>query len=96
MLAACWSTRALCPAGSTPSPPSPCNTELKLNLKKKWRENAESTRASAEAREMAGKYETVCLVDHQKQNKWRENSTARATTEVKEKGRKIRNYMDQL
>ncbi len=33
---------------------------------------------------MAGKSETMKLVDHQKQNKWRENSTARATTEVKE------------
>ncbi len=35
-------------------------------------------------KKMAGKSETVNLVDHQKQNKWRENSTARATTEEKE------------
>jgi hypothetical protein len=72
MPAACWSTHALCPAGSKPSPPSPCNEELKLKFKKmagkKWRENSESTRASTDAREMAGKYETVSLVDHQKIN----------------------------
>ncbi len=29
MLAACWLTRAPCPAGSTPSPPSPWNKELR-------------------------------------------------------------------
>jgi hypothetical protein len=34
---------------------------------------------------MAGKSETINLVDHQKL-KWRENSTTRATTEVKEMG----------
>jgi hypothetical protein len=32
---------------------------------------------------MAGKSKTMNLMDHQK-NQWRENSTARATTEVKE------------
>jgi hypothetical protein len=46
---------------------------------------------------MAGKSETINLVDHQKQNKWRENSTVRATTEVKEMaGKSATIHMDQL
>jgi hypothetical protein len=44
---------------------------------------------------MAGKSATMNLVDHQ--NKWRENSTARATTEVKEMaGKSATIHMDQL
>jgi hypothetical protein len=68
-----------------------------VQINKKWRENAGSTRASTGARKMAGKSATINFVDHQKQNKWRENSTVRATTEVKEMaGKSATIHMDQL
>jgi hypothetical protein len=46
---------------------------------------------------MAGKSETMNLVDHQKLNKWRENSSTRVSNNgSKMNSRKIRNNMDQL
>ncbi len=79
---------------------------VRLRMPEKWRENTKRWASWIIKKSMAGKFNCTCNNGSKRnggkiwngetrgssKNKRRENSTARETTEVKEKGGKIRNY----